>query len=471
MRVIVLGGGISGLCAGYEVLRRVPDASVVVLEAGNRVGGAIATEHTEDGFLIERGPDAMLTQPDHALKLAQELGLEPHIMRTSASVSGAFILRSKRLHPVPDGFALVAPGNLKAFLRTPLVSARGKARALLEPLLAPLQPSGELSLQTLVQGRLGQEVLDYLAEPLAGGIYGADPRLLSMHAALPKYAALAERGQSLIGGVRRLQRGAGARAAGARYGLFISFQGGCGELVAALADAIGPERIQLGQKVESIGRYGRGWQVNVTSRGAQGVECARSLRADAVVCALPAARAARVLREATPELACELGAIPFGSSAVVTFAFEREQIAHPLDAYGFVVPKREGLSLRAATFSSVKWPGRAPIGMVLLRAFVGGSGSEGQAARPEAELVSSLLAELRLILGIRGEPRLHRVDRYVRAMPRYHLGHQALVARIEDAARHQPHFALAGNSYRGVGIPEAIRSGRAAASALVSELS
>lgn len=461
LRFAVLGGGMSGLSAALELRRAHPEATLRLYEASERVGGAVHTERTQ-GFVIERGPDAWLTEPAHVIRLVEQLGLSEQLVRTCPEARGAWVVRDKQLHPVPDGFALVAPGQWLPLLGSPLLSWRGKLRALCEPALAPFQRRTDTSLASFVSDRLGSELLDYLAEPLAGGIYGADPRLLSIEAALPRYAALG------AGSVTRgLRKQRSARTAGARYGLFASLARGCGALPEAIAAELGPDCLRLGERVQGLRRRGKRWRVESVPAADPSAK-ARQSDYDAVVLALPARHLAPVLRELDAPLSVDLAAIPYGSSAVLTFAFRREQIVRPLDAYGLVVPRVEGLSTRAVSFSSVKWPGRAPVGYVLLRAFVGGAGAEGDAALDEATLFARIAAELSLLLGIRGQAQLRRLDRYVEAMPRYHLGHECLVARIDEGVARHRGLALAGNAYRGVGLPEAVRSGTAAAHSLIA---
>jgi oxygen-dependent protoporphyrinogen oxidase len=430
MKIAIAGGGLSGLALAHRLIERDPSLSVVVLEASARPGGILGTIE-RDGFVIETGPDSILTEKPAAIELAKRLGIGDRIIATRSEHRGAHVVCRGRLERVPEGFSLLAPARWDAWLKTPIVSPTGKLRAMLEPLV-PKARVGEPSLARFVERRLGREVLDRLAQPLVGGIYGGDPELISLQATMPRFVALEREHGSVVRGLRKAARD--RSASGARYGLFAAFDRGMQVLIDALVRALG-DRVRTGCEVRALDPRG------VVLASGELVE------ADGVVLALPAWRTARLIEDRHRRLADALCAIPYGSAATVTFAWPRAAIGHPLDSFGFVVPSVERRAILAATFASVKWPGRAPAGEELVRV----------CERDDASLIASARRELAALLGVRAEPRFSIVGRYRDAMPQYHVGHLARVDAIEAMARELDGVFLAGNAYRGVGIPDTVR--------------
>ncbi len=463
MRACVAGGGLSGLTAAYRLLEG--GLEVDLFEAGPRVGGLLGTESIE-GSVVETGGDSILTEKPWAVRLAEELGLQSELIATRSGQRGAYIVHRGKLERVPEGFSLLAPVDLGALARSPLLSTRGKLRAALE-LVLPRGSGDDESLEGFVVRRFGRELFDKLAQPLAGGIYGADPARLSLRATMPRFLDLEQKYGSVTRGLRA--RAAEARGAareqgdessalsgaatGARYGLFAAFKGGMQTLIDALQQRLG-ERIHTNTMVNAIQHEERGYRVEVSGR-----QC----EYDALVVALPAYAAAHTLHDFDRPLAEELAAIDYASAATVSMSWPRSAIAHPLDAFGFVVPAVERRAIIASTWSSVKYEGRAPEGTVLIRVFIGGHRGQHLVNCPDPELVDIARRELAQLLGATEPPTWTLVKRYVRAMPQYHMGHLARVSRIEQLAQRHPRFALAGNAYRGVGIPDAVKSGNDAA--------
>lgn len=441
-RTVVVGGGLSGLAAAHRLIENDPAADVVLLEASDRVGGILGTvEH--DGFVVETGPDSILSEKRAAIELATRLGIADRLIETQPSPRGAYVVHRGALVKVPEGFSLMAPTRWSTWATTPIMSWGGKLRAALEPLVP--KGRGEESMARFVRRRFGREVLDRLAQPLVGGIYGGDPDRLSLAATMPRFVDLEREHGSVIRGMRRGQRKKSEQAAsGARYGLFVAFDRGMQVLVDALAERLG-DRIRTRAPVVSLEE---GWRVRTE---------AEVIEADRVLLALPAWRSARLLRPHDAPLADALEAIPYGSAATVTFTWPRDAIPHPMEAFGFVVPAVERRSVLAATFSSVKWPGRAPEGQVLLRVFIGGANAPDVNELDDASLVALARRELSQLMGVTREPGSSLVVRYADAMPQYQLGHRERADAIEAAQRAHPGLRLAGNAYRGVGIPDAIR--------------
>jgi len=456
MHVGVLGGGISGLTAAYRLLQQ--GADVELLEAGARVGGLLGTERI-DACVVETGADSILTEKPWAVALARELGLESEIIGTRTGSRGAYIVHGGKLERVPAGFSLLAPLDLTALARSPLLSPQGKLRAALDFVL-PRGTGEDESLESFVVRRFGRELFERLAQPLAGGIYGADPAKLSLRATMPRFLEIEREYGSVTRGMRARARlaassggSADGAATGARYGLFAAFKGGMQALVDALASALG-ERVQTRSMATALYGSERGFRVEV--RGG-------SRQYDAVVVALPAHAAAQTLAGFDATLSGELAAIQYASAATITLCWPRAAIPHPLDAFGFVVPTIEQRSIIASTWASVKYDGRAPEDSALIRVFVGGHRGQHLVDYGDAELTSIARRELEQLIGVAAAPAWSLVKRYVRAMPQYHVGHQGRVARIELQERQHARFALAGNAYRGVGIPDAVKSGEDAA--------
>ena len=329
-------------------------------------------------------------------------------------------------------------------------------------LVLPRGGDPDESLGAFVSRRLGSEALERVAQPLVAGIYTADPDVLSLAATMPRFLELERRERSLILGLWRGARRAPAEAAGAsgaRWSLFVTFADGMEEFPRAVAARLPAEAVRLKARVTGVTRDGAGWRLGL----ADGFGAA----ADAVIIATESYQAGRMLRYTDPSLAHLLDGIPYASSATVTLGWRRADIPHPLDGFGFVVPQIERRPIIACTFSSVKYPSRAPEGFALLRVFMGGALNEAILAGDDETLTRVARAELGELLGVQAPPLFSRVSRYPKAMPQYHVGHLARVEAIEGCLRAHPGLALAGGAYRGVGIADCVRSGEEAADRLV----
>ena len=465
MNLVVIGGGVTGLAAAHratELAReRGADLDVRVVEARDRLGGTIATERA-DGFVIEAGPDSFLSEKPWALALCRRLGVEPQLIRTDDRFRKVFVWFRGRLHPLPDGFQLLAPTRLAPFATSPLFSWRGKARMALDLLLP--RGGGALgddeSLGAFVRRRLGREALERVAQPLVAGIYTADPDELSVAATMPRFVDVERRHRSVILGLRRgVAQAPLPGTSGARWSLFVTFKGGMRQMVDTLAARLPDSAVQLEMRVTGIERAGATWRV-ATSAGV--------FDADAVVIASEAHTAARLLRYVDPQVATLLGEISYASSVTVSFGYRRADVPHALDAFGFVVPRSERRALLAATFSSVKYPGRAPADAVLVRGFLGGALDPGLLEHGDEELIGRARDELRAALGITAAPSLTRLFRHPASMPQYHVGHLARIDAIDTRIASMPGLFLAGGAYRGVGIADCVRSGEAAAEAALA---
>jgi len=464
-RIVVIGGGISGLAVAHRLVELSPTTQITLLEASSRLGGTIRTDE-RDGFLLERGPDSFISEKPEAVALAKRLGIESRLVQTNHEHRRSFIVRNGRLRPVPEGFQLLAPSRIWPFLTTDIFSLAGKARIAADLFLPRRSANGssDESLSSFVRRRLGREALERMAQPMVGGIYTADPETLSLRATLPRFLDMEQDHRSLIIAMLRKARSqAGAEksgTSGARYSLFLSFDRGMEVLVQALEQKLARVEIKKETRVESLYRTAASWIIQLSS--------GETLAADALCLALPAYTAATLLANIAPQLTTKLNAIKYASTATINFGYRRAAIQHPLDGFGFVVPFIEKRSLIACTFSSVKFANRAPDDHVLLRAFVGGALQPDMFALDEAEMLRRVEHDLRELLGINEAPLFAEVAKWKNSMPQYEVGHLDRVQAIENEVAQLPNLTLAGNAYRGAGIPDCIRSGEAAAERLLN---
>jgi oxygen-dependent protoporphyrinogen oxidase len=466
-RIAVLGGGIAGLTAAYRLSKILPLAKVELLEASDRLGGMLHTQHHEQG-LVEYGADSFLTKLPAALELCTELGLEDQIVPTNEKHRRALVLYRGKLHPVPTGFVQMRPEHYGPMLRTPLLSWRGKLRLLAEPLM-PRSPqihteNYDESVASFFTRRLGREAFERLVQPLLAGIYTADPYRLSVAATMPT-ALEAERTQgSLHGAVRAEQKKSkrGSPDQGARYSQFVSLKKGLSQLIDALVEALPPATLECPIRAVTS-TPGQRWQV-------EPVSAAAPAPFDGVILALPAHASAQLLQACDPPLSGALESIPYADSAVAVLSYARSQIGNALDGFGVVVPTVAERPIVAASFSSVKFPGRQPEEQVLIRVFLGGALQAEILNQSDAELLQIAQSELQTLLQIQGDPLQTDLVRWTGKMPQYHVGHLQLVDQIEQHVRQHPGLELAGNAYRGVGIPQCVQSGNQAATRLAAHL-
>lgn len=470
-QVVVVGGGISGLAAAFEAARA--GAPVLLVEATNRLGGKVRTERQE-GFLIEDGPDSFISYRPAAAEIAREVGLGDAIIGTNEP-RAVYVRAGGELIRMPDGMGLVLPTRLGPFIGTRLLSWPQKLRAGLD-LVLPRRPDGaDVSIGSFLRRRLGPAAVERLADPLLGAIYGMAVDELSLLAVAPQLHDSERRHRSLLlaslgqgrAGRRRAQAsgaagaslpGSGSAGANGTGGSspFRSLAGGLGSLVDALAGAIGAAphaEIRLSTRVIALDRDG--------SRTRVGLSDGTISTPDAVVLATPAPVTSNLLAAEAPAAAAAIRAIRHGSTAVVTLGYRAEALARPLPGHGILVAAGEPLVVGACTFSSAKWPGRAPDGFVLVRAFLPDR-SAAVLAGDDESVGATVHADLVTLLGVREPPVLRRVARWPEAMPRYTVGHLDRVAAAEAALAARPELLVVGGAFHGVGIAECVARGRAA---------
>ncbi|MAG94315.1 MAG: protoporphyrinogen oxidase [Planctomycetaceae bacterium] len=467
-RVAVIGGGITGLAAAHRLLELDPAIRVSVFESSSEPGGVLQTVQ-RDGFCMELGPDSMITQQPWGLDLCRRIGFDDELIGTNVAHRQTFVVKKKRLLQLPEGLAVMAPSRVWPMVATRILSPLGKLRLGWEYFLPKRPDNGDETLAAFARRRFGRETFERLVQPLASGIYMADSERLSMRAGFPRFVEM-ERGHgSLIRAARdQMKRRASAAqsaSTGPRYSLFVAPKRGLRSLIDALITKLPTDCIETDTSVTQIDRPADGgWKVSL-STGEEAKVAVREF--DAVIVATPAHAAARLLSTVDIPLATSLQKIDYAGCVTISLAFRREQIRNPLDGFGFVVPEIEGSDVLACTFSSVKYAGRSPEGMVLLRAFLGGACRPGVMDRSEGELRELALAELRPLLGISGAPQLDQVTCWSNVMPQYHVHHLDRVEEIEANAAQIEGLELAGNAFRGVGIPHCIHSGEDAAERVV----
>jgi oxygen-dependent protoporphyrinogen oxidase len=460
--VVIIGGGIAGLSTAYALQERgratgMPVACTLI-EASQRLGGVIFTEQV-DGFVIEAGPDSLLTQKPWGLELCQTLGIGDRLIGTNDRQRKIYILWDGRLHALPEGLMLIVPTRVAPLLRSPLLSWPGKVRMGLEYFLPPRAPNGDESLAGFVRRRLGREALEKIAEPLLAGIYAGSSQEMSLLATFPRLRELEVTYGGLIRGMLA-QRRASQRLASAPHRranpMFMAPRHGMAEIVQALSAHLDGVTVRLGESVQSVMPQAGG----ATSQGyVVRLERAAPVHAEAVVFATPAYTTARLVEGFHPALAGALRAIPYASSATVSLAYRRPDVPHPLDGFGVLIGRHERRRIMAATWTSTKFPHRAPPESVLIRSFVGGAGREALVALDDAALIRLVCEELGEMLRITAAPQLARVYRWERANPQYLVGHLARVDAMEQLLAPYPGLFLTGSAYRGVGVPDCVHQG------------
>ena len=465
-RVVVVGGGITGLAAAHRMVEISPSVELQLLEAGPRLGGVLETIR-DGGCLIETSADNFITNVPWAVDLCKRIGFDQQLIPTEPAHRQAMVLSRGRLRRVPDGFVLMSPTRMWPILTTRLLSPAGKLRLLAE-LFIPRKSSEDESLASFVRRRFGPEVFERLVQPLIGGIYTADPEKLSLAATLPRFLEMERQYGSLIRAARldRASRVTNRETSGARYSLFTAPRGGMTTLVEAIASRLPAGAVQFHSRVARLQPLdGDRWRVVPGSAAEQdSIEC------DAIILATPAGQSARMVSEFDAELAGLCSRISYAGTAIVALVYYKVQLGRAIDAFGFVVPEVEQRQILAASFSSVKYAGRAPADQVLVRVFIGGACHRELLDLSDDGLRRIAHAELADILKITGDPALSHVVRWTEKMPQYHVGHLQLVQQIEKQAARWPSLQLAGNAYRGVGIPYCIHSGQQAAERIAKQL-
>jgi oxygen-dependent protoporphyrinogen oxidase len=458
-RIVIIGGGVSGLSAAYYLARN--GSPSTILESRPRLGGVVQTEHVE-GCTIEAGPDSFISTKPAALELIRDLGLAGDVIGSNDHLRKTFVRKDGRLVALPDGLMMMVPTKILPLLTTRLVGWNTKWRMGMELLRAPKPPAGDRSVAEFIEEHYGAEAVDYLAEPLLSGIYGGDPSELSVTSVLPRFVDLAHRYGSLTRGVLAERALAAKSRPGATQAapLFRTLKGGLGQMIDALAAFLQDHTEVRQGRVQAVERTPAGFHVRINSQW---------MEADRLVMACEAHNAATLLKSVDARLAELLGMVPYSSSMTVALGFDAADFAHPPVGFGFLVPRKERRRLIACTWVGTKFPYRVPEGKVVARCFLGGMEDAGVLGESDEDILASVTSELQEIAGFTAQPRFTRISRWPRSMAQYTVGHPQRLAEIEARVAAIPGLHLAGNAYQGIGVPDCIRMGRTAAEKILAE--
>jgi oxygen-dependent protoporphyrinogen oxidase len=447
-KALIIGGGISGLSAAYYLSKA--GIRPTLLERKPRLGGVIQTAVLQ-GCVLEEGPDGFLGAKPWAMNLIRELGLADQVIGSNDHSRITYIVKKGKLVRMPEGLMMMVPTRIMPIVQTPLLGWGTKIRMGLELLRRPQGPQPDRSVHDFLLDHYGQECIDYLAEPLLAGVYGGDPRQMSVNSVLGRFVEIESKYGSLTRGVLASPRPKGAAASP----FLQTLKGGLGQLVRAVNDALHPSADVVHASAETVEQTSAGFRVRADGDW---------LEADHVALAAPAHDAAQLLADSRPELSRLLAGIPYTTSITLALGYRKADIHHPLNGHGFLVPKKERKYIFGCTWVGNKFNYRVPDDMVVLRCFLG---DDAMPLSDEA-LGDAARAELRGIMNIDAEPVFHNIARWPNSMAQYTVGHEKRVARIEEIVRAIPGLYLAGNAYHGIGIPDCVRMGQEAATAIIS---
>jgi protoporphyrinogen/coproporphyrinogen III oxidase len=475
--ILIIGGGIAGLSAAYYASRQINDEIHITLpEQADYWGGKLVTERVPyDGshFVIEGGPDTFVVTKPWGVRLCKELGIADRLRGTNPETKKTYILKNEKLHELPGGLTMMIPTEFGPMIRTGLLSWSAKARMALDFILPAVRVNGDETLGAFVTRRLGRAAYENLIEPLMSGIYAGDGDRLSLQSTFPYLRDLEHKHGGLVKGALALRQermrkarfngGNSVPTPGSRS-LFLTPLTGLAEIVEALLQSLERSGVELRLRTAV-----NGIEMDL-DRYTVHLSDGESLLVEGVILATPSYITANLVDHFAPDLAAELRPIEYVSTATVTLAFRESDLPQPLDGYGYVIPRRERRKALACTWTSTKFPHRAPDDYALLRVFIGRAGQDDEISWDDASLLNVAREELSLTLGITADPILTRIYRWEKAMPQYNLGHPERLQQIERFLSAYPGLALAGNAYQGIGIPDCIHSGEMAAQKIFSEL-
>lgn len=459
--LVIIGGGITGLSAAYYAVKQAEERgqtlSVTVVESASRLGGKIETLRKE-GCVIEKGPDSFLARKLPMIDLARDLGLESELVATNPHAKKTYIVRRGKMYRMPPGLVLGIPTELGPFAKTGLISVFGKMRALMDLVKKPRTSPDDESLGSFLDRRLGKEVTENVAEPLLAGIYAGDMSKLSLQATFPQFGEVERKHGSLIRGMQS-NRKAGQSLPGlpdvAKGSMFLTFRNGLTSLVERLEEVLKDKvELRLGAGAERFDKQDDGRYLIALQDGS-------TLEASSIVVTTPSYHAASFL-DAHVDVSA-LQAINHVSVANVVSVFDRTQIKMPVDGTGFLISRKEGRAITACTWTSIKWPHTSSEDKLIVRCYIGRAGDEERVEWPDEALKRTVKKELLDLMAIEAEPEFVEITRLRSSMPQYPVGHVQAIAALREAVRRElPGVYLAGQPYEGVGMPDCIRSGRAA---------
>lgn len=460
--VVVIGGGITGLSAAYRLQKQKEKHKlpirIVLLEGSTRLGGKISTV-SRDGFTIEKGPDSFLARKTSAANLAKEIGLEQEIVRNATGQS--YVLVNEKLHPIPGGSVMGIPTEIGPFIRSSLFSVVGKARAAADLFLPRTKVNGDLSLGHFFRRRLGNEVVENLIEPLLSGIYAGDLDHLSLHSTFPQFFELEQKHRSLIVGMKKGKTAAPQTTQGKRQGQFFTIKTGLQSFVERLESKLSGVEIKKSVKVDDIQKANSGYTLVLNNQ--------ETIEAKQVIAAVPHASITHIFQEEKAARAFEN--MPSTSVATVAMAFSEKDVQIENEGTGFVVSRNSDFTITACTWTNKKWPHTTPEGKVLLRCYVGRPGEETVVDLADDEIVKIVLDDLKKIMNITATPDFSIVTRWKNAMPQYAVGHKERVDQLKQTLKSNwPGIYIAGGSYEGLGLPDCIDQGEAAAEQVIQNI-
>lgn len=463
-RIAIIGGGIAGLSAAYYLEKARKSGTPLewtLFEKSARLGGVIRTER-QDGFVLEAGPDSFLSVKPDATALSRELGLGDAIIQSNDHLRKTYIVVKNRLIAIPDGLHFMIPTRVWPMAMTPLFSLGTKLRMARELFLAPRNGAGneDESVADFVRRHFGQQMVDRVAEPMLAGVYGGSAEQLSVRAVLPMFATMEREEGSLARATLKLHKKAAGKAP---QPLFTSLRNGLQQIPEALIPGLPAQWLRLQQPVSALQKTSDGWQV-ASGGGPEEFKAQLKAEFDAVLLGIPATSAAGLLAGIDPQIASRMERIQYTSSAAVALAYDRVELP---PGFGFLVPGTEGRRMMACTFVHNKFSFRAPEGSALLRCFFSSSRVPDLLKYSDAELEQAALQELKEILGVQTTPRFTRVFRWAQALPQYETGHLDRVAEIQTRLAALSGLNIIGNSFYGVGIPDCVKSARAAVERIV----
>jgi oxygen-dependent protoporphyrinogen oxidase len=463
IRIAIVGGGISGLTAALalEEPRRAGAVEYTLYESSSQLGGVLRTERIHN-CIVEAGPDSFITEKPWAADLCRSLGLGDQLIGSNDAGRKTYILVNGRLVPMPDGLMFMVPTKILPTGFSPLFSWTTKLRMAQELFHPPHAAETDESVASLVERHYGAEMVDRLADPLLSGVYGGEAASLSVRAVLPRFAEMERNhgslGRAMLAARKKVPHGANKPPAP----LFTSLKNGMQHLVETLVPRLNPASLAVNAPVHSVEPRTGGWSVSADLK---------SDHFNALILAVPTHAAAQLLSNASPELSAELAAIAYSSSITVGLGYGRDVRESLPPGFGFLVPRSEGKQLLAATFVHNKFPHRAPDDRALLRCFFAGSSAERVWQLSDDVIIAIVRNELQQILGLRAAPLFARVYKWKSAMAQYGVGHLDRLDRLERLRQQLPSLALAGNGYRGIGVPDCVRSGTEAAKQFLNQVS
>lgn len=457
-RVVIVGGGITGLATAHALEKSREPCQVHLVEASPRLGGNLVTV-CHNGFTIDGGPDSWVATKPHATNLAKEVGLGDEVIGTRPDTRKVYIVWNKTLHAIPEGLVLGIPTEWRPFAETELFGLDTKLRALLEPIIPRrvFRGDDDESIGAFVTRRLGPDVAERIAGPLLGSIFAGEADSLSVRACVPQLVEAEAKYGSLVLAMRALRKERLTQIPSSEHegSTFLSLKRGIGDLVTYVAHRLRDAELSPGNPARRVARLPEG-----DPRGRWAVETAKgTLHADHVALTMPANVSGRLVEDLDPTLARMLGDVGYVSTATVFLAYRKYDIRHPLDAVGFLVPRSENRPILACTFVSSKWDHRAPAGQALLRVFIGGAGAEHHLKNDDQALVRLARAQLRDLIGIERAPTFAKVFRFDGASPQPTVGHLGRMGRLQERTATHPGLHVGGNGFIGTGIPDAIKQG------------